>query len=73
MIPTIPNSNMPVVREDGIITSAWQRALALLFSNSVQEGMLVVWVGASPPKGWVQDSTVGLPALPGGMMWIRKS
>jgi len=82
-IPVIPNANAPLavahgavenkpVRLDCTISVTWQRAFASLFANAIQPGMLVVFVGTAAPLGWVQDATVGLPALPGGMIWVRK-
>lgn len=71
--PTIPNANMPVVQQDTlIITPPWQRALAQLFAAANIAGMVQVYVGATAPEGWTEDTTVGLPALPVGMIWIRK-
>ncbi len=70
--PTIPNANMPLVGEAQHISMPWQRAFAQLFAAANIAGMVQIYVGATAPTGWTEDTTVGLPALPVGMIWIRK-
>lgn len=74
-VPTIPNANMPLVQgasPESLISVPWQRQFALLFDAATITNMIMIYVGAAAPKGWTQDVTVGLPALPPGMIWIRK-
>jgi len=72
-IPTIPNSNAPLAQpETGLITQSWQRQFALLFAAANISGMMQIYVGTDAPQGWTEDTTVGLPVLPVGMIWIRK-
>ncbi len=70
--PTIPNANMPLVGDEKHITMPWQRALAQLFAAANIAGMVQVYAGVAAPVGWTEDTTVGLPALPVGIIWIRK-
>lgn len=74
-----PNTNAPltmVQNDAGYVTHSWQRAFLQLFTavnQGVQSGMTMAYHGATAPDGWVVDATGGLPALPGGMIWIKKS
>lgn len=77
--PIMPNSNSPLGQGIGKdahisvnITAPWLRAFASLFASAILPNMLVIYVGASAPEGWVEDVTAGLPSLPSGMIWIKR-
>lgn len=54
------------------VSVEWQRAFMSWVGAIPVSGTVSAFAGATVPNGWVHDTTVGLPALPAGYMWIKK-
>jgi len=71
--PQFPNTNVPMVTEEGTLAQTWVLPLSQVFANSNQSGSVTMFAGAKAPAGWTLLTTVGLPALPAGFIWIQKN
>lgn len=71
--PQFPNTNVPMVTEEGTLAKTWIVPLSQVFANSNQSGSVQVFAGTAAPNGWTALTTPGLPALPTGFIWIQKN
>jgi hypothetical protein len=71
--PQFPNTNAPMVDESGVLATTWVIPLSQVFANSNQSGSVTMFAGMIAPVGWTLLTTIGLPALPTGFIWIQKN
>ena len=71
--PQFPNTNVPMVTEEGTLAQTWVLPLSQVFANSNQSGSVTMFAGVAAPVGWTLLTTLGLPALPAGFIWIQKN
>jgi hypothetical protein len=55
------------------VTPAWMLAFIALFSYTNVVGTVTMYAGTTAPNGWTKITTVGLPSIPAGFIWIQKS